>query len=96
MLFLCVLLLAAAMLGLSACTGEGGREREVKGQVTRVDLATQTFTVQGDDGRAYEFKMVSGSKGDLPEIKEHMDRKKPIEVRYRDGTTPTYEVISAH
>jgi hypothetical protein len=90
-----VLLLAAAALGLGACTGEGGRERVVKGQVTRVDLATQTFTVRGDDGKSYEFKMVSGSKGDLPEIKEHMDLKKPVEVKYR-GTTPPYEVISAH
>lgn len=91
-LLLCVLLLA---VGMGGCSGEGGGEKQIKGQVTGFDIGTKTFTVQGNDGKSYEFKMVDGSRGDLPEIKEHMDLKKPVEVRYR-GTTSPYEVVSAH
>ncbi len=93
---LCALLWASAALALAACgpTGNGG-EREVRGQVTAVDAAASTFTVRGADGRDYRFKLVEGSKADLPEIKTHFDRKQPVEVRYR-GTTEPYEVISAH
>ena len=94
-LVLCVVLLGVGTLLLGGCSGEGGGEKQIKGQVTRLDIGTKTFTVQGDDGKNYEFKMVDGSRGDLPEIKEHMDLKKPVEVRYR-GTTPPYEVVSAH
>lgn len=85
----------ALALTLGACGGAGGDGQEIRGLVTGVDAGAQTFTIQGDDGRSYIFKMVDGSRGDLPEIKEHMDLKKPVEVRYR-GTAPPYEVISAH
>lgn len=93
---LCALLLLGAALALAACSPAGnGDEREVRGQVTAVDAGANTFTVRGDDGKDYRFKLVEGSKADLPEIKTHFDRKQPVEVRYR-GTTEPYEVISAH
>lgn len=95
-LILCVALTLGATLALGACGGPSGDgEREIKGLVTGVDAGAKTFTVQGDDGRSYAFRMVEGSKAELPEIKEHMDLKKPVEVRYK-GTAPPYEVVSAH
>lgn len=93
---LCALLWASAALALAGCSPSGnGGEREVRGQVTALDAGASTFTVRGADGRDYRFKLVEGSKADLPEIKTHFDRKQPVEVRYR-GTTEPYEVISAH
>ena len=93
-LLLCLALALVAALTLGACGGAGGGEQEIKGVVTRFDNGARTFTVQGDDGRSYDFKMVAGSKGDLAEIKEHMDLKKPIAVKYRGGSPP-YEVVAA-
>lgn len=91
-----VALLIVVTLTLCACVGGGGGgQKEVKGLVTSVDANAKTFTVAGDDGKTYDFRMVSGSKGDLPELKEHMDLKKPVEVKYR-GTTSPYEVVEAH
>lgn len=92
-----VALLIVVTLTLCACVvgGAGGDQKEVKGLVTSVDANAKTFTVAGDDGKTYDFRMVSGSKGDLPELKEHMDLKKPVEVKYR-GTTSPYEVVEAH
>ena len=84
--------LVVVALALTACGG-GGQQR-VKGMVTRVDLPSKSFTVQGSDGKSYDFKMVADSKGDLAEIKEHMDLKKAIEVTYR-GTAAPYEVVGA-
>ena len=91
-----IALLIVVGLTSSACLRPGGGDqREVKGLVTRVDATAKTFTVAGDDGKTYDFRMVAGSKGDLPEIKEHMDLKKPVEVKYR-GTTSPYDVVEAH
>ena len=88
---LCIML-AVVALTLTACGGSS--QPTIKGTVTKVDLPTKTFTVQATDGKSYDFKMVADSKGDLSEIKEHMDLKKQIEVKYR-GTTSPYEVVSA-
>ncbi len=94
-LLLCLALAVVAALGLGACGGAGGgEEKEIKGLVTRFDNGARAFTVQGDDGRSYDFRMVAGSKGDLAEIKEHMDLKKPIVVKYR-GASPPYEIVEA-
>jgi ABC-type Fe3+-hydroxamate transport system substrate-binding protein len=82
----------ALALALAACTGE----QSIKGQVTSVDATARTFVVQATDGKTYEFKVPSGSaKVDLTHIKEHLDQKKEIEVKYR-GDTPPYEATYAH
>ena len=83
-----ILLLTA---GASACTGVSGGETTINGQVTKIDTNARTFTVQTADGKTLDFKMVPTSKGDIMEIKEHYDLKKPVEVRYKPGTPP-YEV----
>lgn len=92
-----VLLLAVvliASLALGACGGSsGGAESTVTGQVTKVDTAAKTFTISAS-GKTYDFKMVSGSKGDINEIKEHMDLKKDITVKYKGSSSP-YEVVNA-
>lgn len=78
-------------LALSACSGE----RSIKGQVSAVDATARTFSVQATDGKKYEFKVPSGSaKVDLTHVKEHLDQKKEIEVKYSGDTAP-YEANSA-
>ncbi len=80
-------------LALSAC---GGGEQSIKGTVSSVDATARTFSVQATDGKKYDFKVPSGSaKVDLTHIKEHMDEKKEIEVRYTGDTAP-YEATYAH
>ena len=80
-------------LALSAC---GGGEQSIKGTVASVDATARTFSVQATDGKKYEFKVRAGSaKVDLTHIKEHMDGKKQIEVRYTGDTAP-YEATYAH
>ena len=87
-----VALLLVLPLALSACGGE----RSIKGQVASVDATTRTFSVQATDGKKYDFKVPSGSaKVDLTQIKEHMDEKKEIEVRYTGDSAP-YEATYAH
>ncbi|MFN8534379.1 MAG: hypothetical protein U0556_12640 [Dehalococcoidia bacterium] len=87
-----ILILSAAS---SACTGGGGGggggEVTVNGTVTRVDTSARTFSIRTNDGKDLDFKMVNNSKGDIREIKEHFDLKKPIEVKYRGNSSP-YEV----
>jgi hypothetical protein len=79
-------------LALSACGGE----RSIKGQVASVDATTRTFSVQATNGKKYDFKVPSGSaKVDLTHIKEHMDEKQEVEVRYTGDTAP-YEATYAH
>ena len=88
-----VALTLALTVTLAAC---GGAERSIKGQVTAVDATARTFSVQASDGEKYDFKVPSGSaKVDLTHVKEHMDQKKEIEVKYQ-GDTPPYEATYAH
>jgi hypothetical protein len=92
-----VALLAIALalilpLALSACAGD---DQSIKGQVTAVDATTRTFSVQADDGKKYEFKVPEGSNVSLTHIKEHMDEKKSIEVKYKGDSSP-YEATYAH
>lgn len=91
--FLCVALALLAPALLGACGGAGD-QKTVKGQVTAVDAGARTFSVRGNDGKTYDFKMVAGSKGDLAELKEHLDLKKEVEVTYRGSAAP-YEVVNA-
>ena len=52
--------------------------------------------MQATDGKKYDFKVPSGSaKVDLTHIKEHMDEKQEVEVRYTGDTAP-YEATYAH
>ena len=93
---LLLLLLLAVPLALGACgTANAGAEQSVKGQVVSVDAAAKTFSLQGTDGKKYDFKAKSGSSVDLVHVKEHMDNKKEIEVKYT-GTTAPYEASYAH
>lgn len=86
-------LLLTLPLALSACTKSG--ELSLKGTVTAVDATARTFSVQATDGKTYNFKVPAGSSVDLTHIKEHMDEKKQIEVKY-SGTTSPYEASYAH
>lgn len=93
-LLVAVLLMAALALG--ACggsSGSSGGESTVKGLVTKVDTTAKTFTIDAS-GKTYDFKMTGSSKGDINEIKQHMDQKKEIDVKYK-GSSPPYEVVSA-
>lgn len=91
---LLLVIVLAATLALGACGGSsGGSESTVTGQVTKVDTAAKTFSISAS-GKTYDFKMVSGSKGDINEINEHMTLKKDITVKYKGSTAP-YEVINA-
>ena len=79
-------------VALTACAGENS----IKGQVTAVDATARTFSVQAEDGKKYDFKVPEGStKVDLTHIKEHMDQKKVIEVKYTGETSP-FEPTYAH
>ena len=90
------LLTLALMLALPfALTACGGSEKSIEGQVTAVDATARTFSVQADDGKKYDFKLPAGSTVDLTHVKEHMDEKEKIEVKYKDGTSP-YEATYAH
>lgn len=91
---LLLVIVFTATLALGACGGSnGGAESTVTGQVTKVDTAAKTFTISAS-GKTYDFKMVSGSKGDMNEINEHMALKKDITVKYKGSAAP-YEVINA-
>jgi hypothetical protein len=93
---LLLLLLLTVPLALGACgTANAGAEQSVKGQVTSVDATAKTFSFQGNDGKKYDFKVKAGSSVDLVHVKEHMDNKKEIEVKYT-GTTAPYEASYAH
>jgi hypothetical protein len=81
---------------MAACIpGSGGGDVTINGLVTRSDTNARTFTVQTTDGRTLDFRMVSNSKGNIMEIKEHQDLRKPIEVRYKPGGNPPYDVSFA-
>lgn len=93
---LLVLFLLFLPLALGACGGAGAdAERSVKGQVSGVNAGAKTFSLQGNDGKKYDFKVQAGSNVDLVHVKEHMDNKKEIEVKYSGSTAP-YEASYAH
>jgi hypothetical protein len=80
-------------LTLAACTRDG--EHSIKGTVSAVNATDRTFSVQATDGKTYNFNVPTGSSVDLTHIKEHMDEKTQIEVRYKGDTSP-YEASYAH
>lgn len=91
---LVIVILLLSMLVLSACGGSsGGSGTTVKGLVTKVDTGAKTFSVDAG-GKTYDFKLVGDSKGDMAEIKKHMDTKEQIEVQYKGSASP-YDVVSA-
>lgn len=92
-LFIVALLLLALPLALGACGGAG--KQTINGTVLAVDAQAQTFSVQAEDGKRYDFKKKSGSDIDFTHIKEHMDEKKSIKVEYT-GTSSPYEASYAH
>ncbi len=94
---LLLVLLLALPLAVGACGsgGSGGAEQSVNGQVVGVDAAAKTFSLQATDGKRYDFKLKTGGSVDLVHVKEHMDSKKEIEVRYTGSTAP-YEASYAH
>ena len=93
---LALLALALILVLLVALTACAGGDTSIKGQVTAVDATARTFSVQAEDGKKYDFKVPEGStKVDLTHIKEHMDQKKVIEVKYKGETSP-YEPTYAH
>ena len=92
-LLMMALLLLALPLALGACGGDG--KQSITGTVVAVDAQAQTFSVQADDGKRYDFKKKAGSDVDFTHIKEHMDEKKSIKVEYT-GTTSPYEASYAH
>lgn len=86
-----LLVILALPLTLGACGGNG--EQKITGQVVAVDATAKTFSVQASDGKRYDFK--AGSGVDLTHVKEHLDEKKQVEVRYT-GTSSPYEASYAH
>ena len=91
-----LLMLAFILILPVALTACAGGENSIKGQVTAVDATARTFSIQAEDGKKYDFKVPEGStKVDLTHIKEHMDQKKVIEVKYTGETSP-YEPTYAH
>jgi hypothetical protein len=89
---LALALMLALPFALTACAGD---EQSVKGVVTAVDATARTFSVQTDDGKKYDFKVPAGSSVNLTHVKEHMDEKKRIEVKYKGDASP-YEPTYAH
>ena len=87
--------LMVVSVSLLACTGGGGggSEMTVTGLITKVDVNAKTFSLNGG-GKDYDFKMVAASKGDISEIKEHLDEKKQVDVKYKNTGSP-YEVVAA-
>ena len=93
---LALLALALILVLPVALTACARGENSLRGQVTAVDATARTFSVQAEDGKKYDFKVPEGStKVDLTHVKEHMDNKTQIEVKYKGETSP-YEPTYAH
>lgn len=92
MVLLCVVVSSVFFTSACGSTGGGG-ETAIAGLVTKVDTSAKTFSVNSG-GKDYDFKMTATSKGDIAEIKEHMDLKKSIDVKYKGSSSP-YEVVDA-
>ena len=90
---LCVVLSTVLVTSGCGASGSGGGETALAGIVTKVDTTAKTFTVNSG-GKDYDFKMSATSKGDIAEIKEHMELKKSIDVKYKGSSSP-YEVVDA-
>lgn len=94
-LLLVLLLVLPLAVGACGSGASASAEQSVKGQVVGVDAGAQTFSLQATGGKKYDLKVKAGSSVDLVHVKEHMDNKKEIEVRY-SGTTAPYEASYAH
>lgn len=90
-----LLLLLPLAVGACGIGGSAGAEQSVKGQVVGVDAAAKAFSLQATDGKKYDFRVKAGSAVDLVHVKEHLDNKKEIEVRYTGSSAP-YEASYAH
>lgn len=84
---------AAGATSLAPTPGASGPQATVTGQVTAVDPNARTFTVQGTDGRSYNFTVSAGSQVDLTALATNLTSKQQVTITYRN-TTPPYEVIS--
>lgn len=84
---------AAGATSLAPTPGASGPQATVTGQVTAVDPNARTFTVQGADGRSYNFTVSAGSQVDLTALATNLTSKQQVTITYRN-TTPPYEVIS--
>lgn len=77
----------------NAAGSQSGPEATVKGKVTKVDVRARTFTLQGDDGKSYDFKVTDSSRADLNTLASSLGSSQEVEVTYRN-TSPPYEVVS--
>jgi len=70
-----------------------GPQATVTGEVTKVDPAARTFTVQGADGKDYDFSASAGSQVDLAALAANLASKQQVTVTY-SGTAAPYLVVS--
>lgn len=84
---------AAGATTLAPTPGTGGPQATVTGQVTAVDPNARTFTVQGSDGRSYNFTVSTGTQVDFTALATSLASKQQVTITYRNTTSP-YEVIS--
>lgn len=78
---------------LAGSAGTSGPEATITGQVTKVDPAAYTFTVQAADGKTYDFLATTNSRVDFTALASNLASKQQVTVVYRN-TTPPYDVIS--
>lgn len=78
---------------LAGAAGTPGPEATITGQVTKVDPAAYTFTVQAADGKTYDFLATTNSRVDFTTLASNLVSKQQVTVVYRN-TAPPYDVIS--
>lgn len=69
-----------------------GPQATVTGQVTKADPTARTFTVQGADGRSYDFIVTTNTQVDFTALANDIVSKQQVTVTYRNTASP-YEVI---
>ncbi|HEU5328204.1 MAG: hypothetical protein ACTHNK_16820 [Thermomicrobiales bacterium] len=80
-------------LATAAAGSTSGPEATVTGKVTRADPNARTFTVQGQDGQAYDFTVTTNTQVDFTTLARDVTTQQQVTVTYRKTTTP-YEVVS--